>query len=131
MKLTIDGTLVEVDAGATVLDAVNRLGVPLPQLCKDPDRSPLGACRTCLVHVEGMRGLYERRLSARALETLPERPRFVFTATDLNFGAAWVFERDRVGSYRAGYVSPQAPEDAARWTVAGCGAVTRAPCGDG
>ena len=57
MKLTIDGRGVEVGAGATVLDAVNELGVSLPQLCKDPDRSPLGACRTCLVHVEGMRGL--------------------------------------------------------------------------
>jgi formate dehydrogenase alpha subunit len=44
-------------AGATVLDAVNRLGIALPQLCKDPDREPLGACRTCLVHVEGQRGL--------------------------------------------------------------------------
>ena len=57
MKLTIDGTTVEVAAGATVLDAVNRLGIALPQLCKDPDRAPLGACRTCLVHVEGQRGL--------------------------------------------------------------------------
>ena len=57
MKLTIDGRAVDVDAGATVLDAVNRLDLPLPQLCKDPDRAPLGACRTCLVHVEGMRGV--------------------------------------------------------------------------
>jgi formate dehydrogenase alpha subunit len=57
MKLTIDGRGVEVPAGATVLDAVNQLELPLPQLCKDRDRSPLGACRTCLVHVEGMRGL--------------------------------------------------------------------------
>ena len=57
MKLTIDGQAVEVSPGATVLDAVNRLGLPLPQLCKDPDRAPLGACRTCLVHVEGQRGL--------------------------------------------------------------------------
>ena len=40
-----------------MLDAVNRLGIALPQLCKDPDRAPLGACRTCLVHVEGQRGL--------------------------------------------------------------------------
>jgi formate dehydrogenase alpha subunit len=56
-RLTIDGHAVEVPAGASVLDAVNRLGVPLPQLCKDPDRKPLGACRTCLVHVEGQRGL--------------------------------------------------------------------------
>ncbi len=54
--LTIDGTKVAVQPGATVLDAVNRLGLPLPQLCKDPDRPPIGACRTCLVKVEGMRG---------------------------------------------------------------------------
>src|SRR5688572_662613 len=56
MKLSIDGRPVELPAGATVLDAVNGAGVTLPQLCKDPDRAPLGACRTCLVHVEGMRG---------------------------------------------------------------------------
>ncbi len=56
MRLTIDNRPVEVADGATVLDAVNRLGIPLPQLCKDPDRPPLGACRTCLVHVEGQRG---------------------------------------------------------------------------
>ena len=57
MRLTIDGRGVELADGATVLDGVNRLGLPLPQLCKDPDRPPLGACRTCLVHVEGMRGV--------------------------------------------------------------------------
>jgi formate dehydrogenase alpha subunit len=56
MKLIVDGRSVEVPAGATVLDAVNRLTIPLPQLCKDPDRLPLGACRTCLVHVDGIRG---------------------------------------------------------------------------
>ena len=56
MIVTVDGRRVEVAAGATVLDAVNRLGIALPQLCKDPDRAPLGACRTCLVHVEGQRG---------------------------------------------------------------------------
>src|SRR6266850_2972038 len=56
LRLTIDGTPIEVRTGATVLDAVNRLGLALPQLCKDPDRPPLGACRTCLVHVDGMRG---------------------------------------------------------------------------
>src|SRR5256886_7327404 len=38
MKLAIDGRPVEVPDGATVLDAVNALGIPLPQLCKDPDR---------------------------------------------------------------------------------------------
>src|SRR3954469_9977564 len=57
MNVTIDGRRVDVAPGATVLAAVNELGAARPQLCKDPDRSPLGACRTCLVHVEGMRGL--------------------------------------------------------------------------
>src|SRR2546427_10577351 len=57
MKLVIDARTVELPEGATVLDGVNRLGIALPQLCKDPDRPPLGACRTCLVHVEGQRGL--------------------------------------------------------------------------
>jgi formate dehydrogenase alpha subunit len=57
MKLAIDGRTVELPEGASVLDGVNRLGIPLPQLCKDPDCAPLGACRTCLVHVEGQKGL--------------------------------------------------------------------------
>ena len=56
MIVTVDGRRIELADGATVLDAVNRLGIPLPQLCKDPDRAPLGACHTCLVHVEGQRG---------------------------------------------------------------------------
>ncbi len=56
MTVVVDGRAVEVPAGATVLDAVNALRIALPQLCKDPDRAPLGACRTCLVRVEGVRG---------------------------------------------------------------------------
>ncbi len=56
MKLVVDDRAVEVPAGATVLEAINQLAIPLPQLCKDPDRPPLGACRTCLVHVDGLRG---------------------------------------------------------------------------
>src|SRR5437867_12524574 len=57
MRLTIDGRAVELPEGPPVLDGVNLLTIPLPQLCKDPDRAPLGACRTCLVRVEGQRGL--------------------------------------------------------------------------
>src|SRR5438105_13048469 len=57
MRVVVDSRPVDVSPGATVLDAVNVLKIPLPQLCKDPDRAALGACRTCLVHVEGQRGL--------------------------------------------------------------------------
>ena len=56
IALTVDGHHVEVERGASVLDAVNLVGVALPQLCKDPDRPRLGTCRTCLVAIDGWRG---------------------------------------------------------------------------
>lgn len=75
MTLTVDGRTVEVPPGATVLDAVNALGIPLPQLCKDPGRPPLGACRTCLVRVEGVAG-------TPAACHLPARPGMVVSTRD-------------------------------------------------
>ncbi|MDE2640894.1 MAG: formate dehydrogenase subunit alpha, partial [Chloroflexota bacterium] len=57
LSLTVDGRPVAVGDGATVLDAVLAVGVELPHLCKDEDGPALGACRTCLVEVEGVRGL--------------------------------------------------------------------------
>ena len=39
-----------------MLDAVNMSGTYIPQLCKDPDMKPIGACRTCLVKIDGVRG---------------------------------------------------------------------------
>ena len=56
IALTVDGRPVELARGSSVLDAVNQVGVYLPQLCKDPERPPLGTCRTCLVSIEGVRG---------------------------------------------------------------------------
>src|ERR1700739_147881 len=75
MKLAVDGRDIEVPPGASVLDAINRLAVPLPQLCKDPDRPALGACRACLVHVEGQRG-------TPAACHLPARDGMVVSTTD-------------------------------------------------
>lgn len=56
LNLTIDGKAVAVPAGSTVLDAVTLAGAHIPHLCKDDDQAPIGACRTCLVQVEGQRG---------------------------------------------------------------------------
>ena len=56
IRLSINGHPVEVHEGATVLDAINQSGTYISQLCKDPDMKPIGACRTCLVQVEGVRG---------------------------------------------------------------------------
>jgi formate dehydrogenase alpha subunit len=53
VDVTVDGTTVQVPRGAMLLDAVLAAGVDLPHLCKPDARGPLGACRTCLVEVEG------------------------------------------------------------------------------
>jgi formate dehydrogenase alpha subunit len=56
LTVTVDGQTVEVAQGASALDAINAAGIYIPQLCKDADQKARGACRTCLVQVEGMRG---------------------------------------------------------------------------
>ena len=56
ISVTVDRIPVAVAAGASALDAVNAAGVPLSQLCKDADMPAIGACRTCLVQIDGVRG---------------------------------------------------------------------------
>jgi len=51
--LTIDGVEVEVADGATVLDAARAAGRWVPTLCFDARQAPFGACRVCMVGVEG------------------------------------------------------------------------------
>jgi predicted molibdopterin-dependent oxidoreductase YjgC len=43
--------------GETILEAAARRGVDIPTLCHDPRLEPAGACRTCLVEIEGWRRL--------------------------------------------------------------------------
>lgn len=57
VTLTVEGKQVEVPEGTTVLEAARSAGVYIPTLCYDPDLKPYGACRLCLVEIEGMRGL--------------------------------------------------------------------------
>ncbi len=55
--LTIDGQVVTFSEGETVLDVATRSGIAIPTLCHDPRLEPTGACRMCLVEVEGQRRL--------------------------------------------------------------------------
>lgn len=57
IKLTIDGKSVEVENGKSVLEAALAAGIYIPNLCYHPDLRPAGACRLCIVEVDGMRGL--------------------------------------------------------------------------
>ncbi len=56
MRVTIDGAQVEVQAGATVLDAARAAGADVPTLCFDERLAPFGACRVCLVGIAGPDG---------------------------------------------------------------------------
>jgi len=51
VKLTIDNREVEVEEGATLLQAARSLGIEIPTLCYHEALSPYGACRVCLVEV--------------------------------------------------------------------------------
>ena len=57
--------------------------------------------------VDAMVSRFETAFGKGTLNLLPERPRFIFCGTDMAFGASFIFERDRVGSYLAGYASPE------------------------
>lgn len=56
VSLTIDGREVEVRTGTTVLEAAREAGLYVPTLCYHPDLPPYGACRLCIVEIEGMLG---------------------------------------------------------------------------
>ncbi len=55
IKITINNREYEVDAGQTVMQAADKLGYHIPRLCYHPDLSIEGACRVCIVEVEGMK----------------------------------------------------------------------------
>lgn len=52
-RLTIDGQEIEMPAGATVLQAIRESGTDLPTLCFLEGLPPYGACRLCLVEING------------------------------------------------------------------------------
>jgi NTE family protein len=64
--------------------------------------------------VEALAAGFASDLTPLHLAELPDRPRFLFGATDLAYAVNWVAGKDRVGDYRAGYAAPPPP----RWTVA-------------
>jgi len=47
--LTIDGKHVTCPPGSSILEAAEKIGINIPNLCHHPDLKPFGACRLCLV----------------------------------------------------------------------------------
>jgi NADP-reducing hydrogenase subunit HndD len=57
VHLTIDGVAVAVPEGTTILGAALDAGIKVPSLCYMQDLNEIGACRICVVEVEGQRSL--------------------------------------------------------------------------
>src|ERR1700729_1245110 len=55
VTLTIDGTEVRVPKGTLVIRAAELIGVQIPRFCDHPLLDPVGACRQCIVEIEGQR----------------------------------------------------------------------------
>jgi NADH-quinone oxidoreductase subunit G len=53
VSVTIDGFEITVPKGTLVIRAAEQLGIQIPRFCDHPLLEPVGACRQCLVHVEG------------------------------------------------------------------------------
>ena len=57
VKIQVNGKEVEAKKGEMLLDVLKREGINVPTLCHVPGLSPTGACRMCVVEVEGGRSL--------------------------------------------------------------------------
>ncbi|MEW6606150.1 MAG: NADH-quinone oxidoreductase subunit NuoG [bacterium] len=55
LSLTIDEKEIQVEEGTTILEACEKAGSHIPTLCYDKRLLPFGACRICIVEVEGTR----------------------------------------------------------------------------
>ncbi|HBA54507.1 MAG TPA: ferredoxin, partial [Syntrophorhabdus aromaticivorans] len=57
ITLTINDIAVEIDKGATILDAARKIGIRIPTLCHHDDLCVAGNCRVCVVEQKGARTL--------------------------------------------------------------------------
>jgi iron-only hydrogenase group A len=57
INLTIDHMPLEVEEGTTVLEACRQAGINVPTLCYLEKVQAIGACRVCLVEIEGVNDL--------------------------------------------------------------------------
>jgi NADP-reducing hydrogenase subunit HndD len=54
VSLIIDDRPVRVPEGTTIMEAAEQIGISIPRLCYHPKLSIAGACRVCIVEVEGL-----------------------------------------------------------------------------
>jgi iron-only hydrogenase group A len=58
VKAKINGILLRVEAGTTILEAAKRVQIKIPTLCKHPDLPPSAACGICIVKIKGSQKMF-------------------------------------------------------------------------
>ncbi len=53
IKIEVNNKLIIAEKGESILNALNRNGIKVPTICNMKDFTPTGACRMCVVEVEG------------------------------------------------------------------------------
>ena len=83
--LTINGHEYPFDEGDTILDVARRNGIFIPTLCQVDGAANTGACRVCLVEVEGARGLAASCAmpAGAGMKVLTESPKVVEARTSV------------------------------------------------
>ena len=66
ITITINDREYKIDPGQTIMQAADEGGFRIPRLCYHPRLSIEGACRVCIVEVEGMRNLVRLVLLSRS-----------------------------------------------------------------
>jgi len=57
VNVTIDGVKLQVPEGTTVLEVARKANIKIPTLCFLKDINEIGACRICVVEIEGVKNL--------------------------------------------------------------------------
>lgn len=57
LNITINDRKIQVEEGSTILQVAEKLGIDIPTFCHDKRLIPHGACRICVVKVEGAKSL--------------------------------------------------------------------------
>jgi iron-only hydrogenase group A len=57
IDIEVNGKNIQAKSGETILEALNRNGIKVPTMCRMEGFSATGACRLCVVEVEGKSGL--------------------------------------------------------------------------
>ena len=53
IAVTINDSQISGQEGMTILEVARENGIDIPTLCHRPEFAPIGACRLCVVEVEG------------------------------------------------------------------------------